>query len=1108
MPELDWKKSGQDKALEFTGGNMLVSASAGSGKTTVMVEKIKRYIEAGGSLKRLVVVTFTRASAADMKEKIELELKELVRRTGDKRYKDELRALPISYIGTVDSLCQNIYRNYFEDAGGAPVFKVLEEDESAALLREASDEVLEESLAEEDSAFEEFLARYAPVSVADGFFETVAGLFSYLDTRSDPEAFFERARSVAKSDFDLNPAVKYLRERTEAKFRSFLEDADYFVSVAKGAPRARVQGLIDSVAGLAAGMRRALKCPSLKDFYEAIADMNAIRRPAAHQSYSGEELECFKRTADFISYGNEAIREAKTLFSDYETDKANESAAMTDAERVLASVERVAAKYAELKKKEEAFDYSDIERAALRILSDGGRADEFASGIDYIFFDEYQDVNPLQEAIITLIARDNLFMVGDVKQSIYRFRHSEPKLFLKRYREYGAGSGGTSVPLNMNFRSSQPILDFADRIFSKIMTPAFGGIDYDGTARFNRAGSDVTTEGFDPVKAVFFEPPEEPVIDLPEVYSMDAAPLALPDKDLEARFVADDILRSVSSDSIPVKGGGTARMRFSDIAVLARDSRTAERFIREFSARGIPFDTALSGTLFDKSDIDKLTAFLKLIDNPLQDFPLAAAMMSEGGGFDEKEVQEIASSGEGEYFHERVYSSKCEGALRMKLDAFNAAVARYRRMAPLTSVPELINAIAAERGFLTAMATDPKRLQAYNAYLKFISQRECADSVTDFLKWRAGIDAVPEAGGTGTGVAVMTMHRAKGLEFPSVYVVGAGRAFRAASSRKKAVADAEFGLGLKSYDEDERSAVKPLTRMAIEIKNAFEEKQEEARLTYVALTRARYRLRVTGYVGAKDKLPRFPEDAKCVRDWIYMAAADDGVLASEITLAEDLGTDRMAPKEKYAEYSGGAIDFYEYPHAEATGIANKYTVTALSASEAAELDDIQGAHTPSLGARDPEIGILYHKIMEKIDFAHRGEEDIRKILKELESEGEDVSGADIKALVKTLTLDVFDLAAGSGTLREQPFMYYAPARDILDVGCDDKVLVQGVMDLVIFGEKTVLVDYKISGASEKTLRERYSGQLRLYAEALGKATGKYPDKKLLVLLNRAEALEI
>ena len=129
-------------------------------------------------------------------------------------------------------------------------------------------------------------------------------------------------------------------------------------------------------------------------------------------------------------------------------------------------------------------------------------------------------------------------------------------------------------------------------------------------------------------------------------------------------------------------------------------------------------------------------------------------------------------------------------------------------------------------------------------------------------------------------------------------------------------------------------------------------------------------------------------------------------------------------------------------------------------------------------------------------------------LKELESEGEDVSGPDTKALVKTLTLDVFDLAAGSGTLREQPFMYYAPARDILDVGCDDKVLVQGVMDLVIFGEKTVLVDYKVSGASEKTLRERYSGQLRLYAEALGKATGRYPDKKLLVLLNRAEALEI
>lgn len=1108
MPDLDWKKSGQDKALEFTGANMLVSASAGSGKTTVMVEKIRRYLAAGGSLTRLVVVTFTRASADDMKEKIETELKELLRTTKDARYKAELRALPISYIGTVDSLCANIYRNYFEDTGGPPSFRVLETDESRELLREAASEVLEEKLSEEDAAFEKFLSYCAPVETEEGFFKAVEGVFRYLDTRSDPEEFFAVTRKIAESDFDDNPAVKYLQEVSGEKFRAFVNDSDYFLSLAEDAPPGRAAKLKGTVSDMRRDFSAILARKDPKGFYEALKNAGEYKKPGAHPSYEGAAREAFISVADFIDEGNKALKEAKARFSDYETDKITEKEASAAVETVLDAVHRVSVRYSELKAKANAFDFSDVERLALKILSENGRAEEFRARTDYVFFDEYQDVNPLQEAIISLISKDNLFMVGDVKQSIYRFRHSEPKLFLKRYREYGGGHGGSNVPLNMNFRSSQPILDFTDRIFSKIMTPRFGGVDYSGSSRFNKAGLDVETSGFVPVRAVFFPKPDPPVYEFPEVYSLGAAPKAAPERDAEAEFVADDVLRSVANDLIPVKGGGVRKMRYSDIAVLARDSKTAKRFIREFAARGIPCDSNVSGQLFDKSDIDKLTAFLRLIDNPLQDFPLAAAMLSEGGGFDEKELYDLSAAGEGESFYERIYSSRADGAAGEKLKEFLAAIARYRKLAPLTDVVQLIGTIAAERGFLTAMASEPERLDAYNAYLKFISERECSASVTAFLKWRAGEDAVPEGGGTGTGVSVMTMHRSKGLEFPSVYVVGAGNATGSRISSAVAVADPEFGLGLKAYDEESRSSKKPLTRLAIELKNAFEEKQEEARLAYVALTRARYRLRVTGTVSASEKIARVPENASSLREWMLMAAEDDPVLSAKIETGE-LPREKSAPAAAArSDYDGGEIRFFEYPFAASTAVSNKYTVTSLNEYDPARSDDDSGEYTPVLGARGTETGNIYHRIMERMDFSDRGEEGVGNLLAKLASEGENVESVDVKQLVKTLSLPLFDYAAANKTLREQPFMYYVPANEVLPTDARDKVLVQGVMDLVILGEKTVLVDYKVSGADEKTLKERYSAQLELYAAALGEATGKYPDKKLIVVLNRALVLEI
>ena len=416
--DLDWKRSGQDKALEFTDGNMLVSASAGSGKTTVMVEKIKRYIAAGGSLKRLVVVTFTRASAEDMREKIEIELKELIRRTGEERYKNELRALPIAYIGTVDSLCSSIYKKYFEDVGGPPSFKVLEEDESRELLREASDTVLELKLATGDANFAEFLHHYAGIDPAEGFFNTVSDVFSYLDTRRDPEEFLKKAYENAGLPFDESPAVKYLTGTLKDKIAAYLSELPYHYERAETAAAGRKESLKNILSYYETALRPFLKA-GVKELYDLVNAFKTQRRPGTSDKYSATENESLRTVSLYIGRLNDLIKDAKTVFTDYETARSDEAAVMTDIKTVLESVREVSEKYYELKLKEGAFDFSDVERLALQILSNPERAKEFSDDVDYIFFDEYQDINPLQEAIINAISKDNVFMVGDVKRKTF-----------------------------------------------------------------------------------------------------------------------------------------------------------------------------------------------------------------------------------------------------------------------------------------------------------------------------------------------------------------------------------------------------------------------------------------------------------------------------------------------------------------------------------------------------------------------------------------------------------------------------------------------------------------------------------------------------------------
>lgn len=1117
--KIDWARSGQDKALVFDGKNMLVSASAGSGKTTVMVEKIRRYLVNGGSLSRLIVVTFTRASAADMREKLEKEIRELVRKGGEEaaRYRKELRNLPLAYIGTIDSLCAEIYKRYFEDVNRSPVFAVLDEDEARALRREAMEQTAEEYLAEGNEDFAEMAKYYADGRDFEGLYAAIGSVMDFLSVQEDPDGFLERAAATAAKPFDESPGVEYLRKSYVRKFARLAPRAERARECAKLIPEAKVKAALAVIDAAAEGVNVVLHADSTRRFYTAIHSyVQQSGFPSRSVRYTAEQCDALAEARAYVNAVKDLFKEASSVFGEYEEAAALERGVASGAERLISAVRRVTEVYAAMKEERESLDFADVERFALKILSNPERAKELRDGTDYIFFDEYQDTNRLQEAIIGAVAKDNLFMVGDVKQSIYRFRHAEPQIFLDRYRRYEGREQGSNVPLNMNFRSSQAILEFIDKVFSVLMTYDFGGLDYGSTSRFNKAGIDFKGMGDEAqISVAVFTKEEEEETELAEVYSVREAPAPPERRDKEAEYISSEIRRLIASVKIPDKESGEMRnMRYSDIAVLVRKHDSAANIAEAFGRYGIPYDFSRPDPAAFTRDLKAIISMIKVIDNPSDDHALAAAMLSPFGGFAEDELAAISDEGEGEYFYERVRSHTGVYAARVK--EFNERVSRYRKLSALTDVSSLIARIATETGFLAGLLADGEyeRIDMFNAYVKYLQNKEAAKDVTKFLKFSETPFKPPAKSGDDC-VRFMTIHASKGLEFPVVFLARAGGGFVNTDKFDSVILDPELGIGVKSYDEDTRASDKPLSRKAIELKNANENKLEELRLLYVATTRARFRLYVTGTRGTRDGWgAEYPEKCNSYLALLDYAAANDPSLKKYFIFDPEAGALPSEEKRRRGIYTldgGEKITYYEYPFAESAEISNKYTVTALNsvAESDSEGESVSEQYVPSLGSVDTETGILYHKIMELIDFGACSLDGVKTQLGAMARAGVDVSGADAEKIAEAVQNPLFDGARTGKTLREREFIYYAPAREILrDCTSEDKTLLQGVIDLIILSEEgNVLVDYKVTNASADTVRARYGEQVRLYARVFEEITGLRLARKAVFILNRNEVVD-
>ena len=1028
----------QARAIELREKNILVAAAAGSGKTAVLVERIKKLILEGEcSIDRMLIVTFTNAAAAEMKEKIERAIeKEAEENPGQVRLlKQQFERLPLANISTFHAFALEVIRRFFYLINVDPNFKICDNVQQELLKEQALDELLKEYFDAERPEFFAFLNKYSGDRNELKFRQTVRKTFEVIQSLPEPFPWLSAAAGELDSDFETFASGKIPQFIMEDSYLRFEEALGSILRFADEAERFAHEGVMEIAATYVNIASQLLETAGGGDFEALRALLSSVKMPSILKKYfkpddshPQAELEEFKEK---LEAARVPLKDAVTsLKKDYFYDSlANLHAeireTVPDAAFFLKIMEDYRDIFARLKKERGVVDFSDIEHFAFEILKDEEAASYYREKFAYIFIDEYQDSNLLQEALIARIKRENnLFMVGDVKQSIYKFRLAEPEIFQARYRAFadeqkraeaeGVPAVSEKIDLNKNFRSKESVIRFINRVFETAMP------GYDENAALHLGDPFGHNRNFEP-KLFLAETPWDGDSELDdELKTMIKA-------EKEALAAARIIKDSLGKTIFDSKRGIERPLEKGDIVILLRGIKNyGDIFYKTLSDNNLPAYVDDNDGYFDTMEINMFLSLLEIIDNEKQDIPLITVMRSEIWGFSVNELAGIrAACTERCSYHDAVLRYAEDGpdaALRQKCRDAISNLAAWRQEARLIPLEELVWKLMLDTGFYIAMGAMPSgsRRQANLRALcdKALAYRKAqGGSLYGFVQY---IDAVKQhkvamgqvkmaAEGDDT-IRIMTIHKSKGLEFPMVLLAGFCRRLNYTRPGREIAVHKDIGIGFPLVNYEESWMKTTLIQNVIRVKLHREEVEEEKRILYVAMTRAKDILYILGMVddfneAVSTLVKAAPSDSSyfsmCGRR-IYEDPEARGYISNEALRALSEGTRRctahalalleIPPSGGASEAAGvsgvsGAsgvespIDdvrlskdverrmTFEYPFAADLKIKSKYAVSELAAGDEA---DISLSEPKSFKAHDKftlaQIGTITHKVLEKIDF--------------------------------------------------------------------------------------------------------------------------------------------
>lgn len=1125
----------QAAAVHHRGGALLISAGAGSGKTRVLVERLMALVAEGHDIDRFLIITYTRAAAAELRGRILDALNDRLRDDpGNPRLRRQTALLLQATIGTIHSFCSSVLRENAHLCGIRPDFRQLDGGEESILRNNVLREVLQaryDDLTADFSALADTLGAGRDDSQ---LMEVVLDAYDKVQSHPDPEAWLTTQIEAPVPDCDAGqtiwgePLIRSARANAafwEGRMLELIQELEAEPKLASAyAPSLR--GTAVSLEGF---------CAALDTGWDAAAAHGAIEFPALGRAPNGMANDPL---AQLVKSQRESCKKSMArltaLFDGASRELMNEARAVkpvTDA--LFRLVRDFSEAYSAEKRKKGVLDFGDLEHLTLRLLTepDGVSPSDTAKTLslrfDEIFVDEYQDCNQVQDRIFFAASRNgqNVTMVGDVKQSIYRFRLADPTIFLRKYAEYKDEPGpgeGKRILLSENFRSDSGVLLNANRFFRAVMSPELGDMAYGNNEALKPGANNPAEDGA-------FR------LYVPEYGDGERAKA-------EPEAVADYVAWLLSADMTVPEGNSRRPLRPGDIAILLRATRNKDGLYAEaLKKRGIPAQCLKSADpLRERPEVRWALSLLTVTDNPRQDIPLLTALRSPVWHFSEDELAGMrCADRDGCLYDALTAAAETDGHCAAVL----AQLRGWREQSRKLSAEELLSSLYAQTQlYALAEAREPgsgANLDQLLDYARSFAGADCRSLFGFLTRLREseelGGDKMTAVFGGGDGVIITTIHGSKGLEYPVVILADLMKRFNRMDENAPLLIHPALGAGMKWTDPVRGIRYDTLMRLAIARKLRSESLSEELRVLYVAMTRPKQRLAVFLPVQDREKArkdyllsessplpPELLSGCDSMGKWLLAASLAFGEMgdwawrdvpkpgeAIPAETAAEAETEGDIPVEEIRAALG-----WEYPYAAETRFPSKVTATALrdSALAAETAENASELVRREWTARDfaapaflrpaelsaAEKGTAMHLAMQYADFAgcetvEGAAEAVRKLREKRMLTPMQCDAVKPEKLAAFVNSEVGKLLQSGILHREFKFSLLAPVRELLGTGAGETLL-QGVVDLwAETNEGILLLDYKtdrVTRENQRSRAERYAPQLRAYAWALKKITGK------------------
>ena len=1178
--------SEQLSAINTRDRTLLVSAAAGSGKTATLTERIIRSILDKNNpinINEMLIVTFTRATARELTEKVTNAIKNaLAKEPDNERLQKQLNLLPSARISTIDSFCSEILRRNVEKFGITPSYRIADGAEvsilSLSLLNILIEEVFEgkHPIIASPEEFEELSSSLVGVKGDEGLAEQFLLLHEKSKSALQGAKIFrelaKRHHIPENAPLEKNLYVKFsvdLVRDFSSHFIGVFEKISEKITCCNQSEERCAEGIERDINYLKQGL-------SVKDYLDAQAFLKTPppKKPSVKSDEITEATALYSLARDNVKA--EMGKLYKSLFAFTEKEYRESAQKSHRLITILAKfIEKFDEIYFEEKRRTGALEYSDVERLAMELLYEDGVPSEIALSLREefraVYIDEYQDVSPIQNAIFDAISKkDNRFMVGDVKQSIYGFRSARPEIFVdmkNRFPVYcsDAVDEANSIFMSKNFRSDEKIINFVNEIFDKAFFASREAIAYSEGDRL-KFGKDAAFVGREPEIHIFTKSDDDLAKDEEEDEKYDESTLT-------PSFVVNKIKELVANEKLDTG----APVTYSDIAILFRHNDTVKKYKEALEAEGIPCEATGDSDFFLNPDILLMLSLLNVIDNPRRDIYLSALMLSPLFSFTPDELYKIRRENAGVSLYEGVcnYLDKTGDE---KCARFLHSLHRYRLISEGISVDTLISRLYAETGILYLASRDGGKnnlmllynhaknyeKNGYRGLYSFINY------INTVIESKEKFDVISESTEEAC-VKISSVHSSKGLEYPIVFLVETQRSTGAIDKRAKISYRESFGIGFKLRAPTHLALVNNPIKNAIAIEQSERNAEEELRVLYVALTRAKEGLYIAGRVKKTKEeflnsslidsiqldrysllsFSSFLDVIKATKDMknacFHEGLADfDAVCPTPVLKTEkkEESLPTVSKKEIEARFA------YKYPYAHHTSLPEKLSISHLypnvldedaeddvpSIDEKSDAEKKKRPIAPKFisgrsGDESAKAGIATHSFLQFCDFDRLAAYGVKDELQRLTDTGflsaKDAERVRIPELELFLKSDLFKEIRGAEKIyRELRFNARLPASDFTEdeekrlALADEKILLQGVIDCIIISPdgSLTLIDYKTDRLTkaelenrelaEKKLKEAHALQLHYYKKAIKEIFGKAPDTTKIYSLPLGDSITV